>query len=78
MPASPKAFAALAERLVAASTVEGRDALLDRWLDYRDRATEWDAAQWGFDPDQWCEHQRTELSRRSRHDRGVVQLDDAL
>jgi hypothetical protein len=77
VPASPKAFTALAERLVAAGTTAERDALLDRWLDYRDRATEWDARRWGFDPDRWLEKERAELSRRSRFERGVVQLDDA-
>jgi hypothetical protein len=41
--------------------------LLDQWLDYRDRATEWDAKQWGFkDPDRWCEAERAERSRRAR------------
>jgi hypothetical protein len=27
--------------------------LLDQWVDIRDRATEWDADQWGFAPDDW-------------------------
>ncbi|WP_125262828.1 hypothetical protein [Streptomyces alboflavus] len=76
MPASPKAFAALAERLSNTPDAVTRDMLLDRWLDYRDRATEWDAARWGFDPDRWCEHERAELVRRGRFETGFVHLDD--
>jgi hypothetical protein len=64
--ASPKAFEALAVRLRFATSAEAVDALLDTWLDYRDRATEWDAARWGFDPDRWCETERAELARRDR------------
>ncbi|MFI6465696.1 hypothetical protein [Streptomyces sp. NPDC050538] len=78
VPADRKAFDVLAERIAAAATPEVRDVLLDQWLDYRDRATEWDARRWGFDPDRWLEKERAELSRRSRFGRGDVQLDDAL
>ncbi|MFD3714289.1 hypothetical protein [Streptomyces sp. NPDC058677] len=66
MPASPKAFEALAVRLRYAKDAGAVDALLDRWVDYRDRATEWDAARWGFDPDRWFEAERAELARRAR------------
>lgn len=45
---------------------------LDWWLDqYADsllRATEWDADQWGFDPDRWMEAERVELARRGGED----------
>ncbi|MER7350951.1 hypothetical protein ABT390_36710 [Streptomyces aurantiacus] len=75
MPASPKAFDALAERIRRAADAATADMLLDRWLDYRDRATEWDAARWGFDPNRWCEPERSELMRRSRFEIGFVQLD---
>ncbi|MGA5489587.1 hypothetical protein ACPCK1_17745 [Streptomyces pseudogriseolus] len=66
MPASQKAFEALAVRLRYAKGADAVDDLLDRWIDYRDRATEWDAARWGFDPDRWCQRDRAELSRRAR------------
>lgn len=46
---------------------------LDWWLDqYGDslfRATEWDADQWGFDPDRWMEAERRELAERGGADR---------
>ncbi|MCX5562746.1 hypothetical protein [Streptomyces sp. NBC_00038] len=67
MPASQAAFEALAVRLRFASDPGSVDMLLDTWLDYRDRATEWDAKRWGFeDPDRWCERERAELNRRAR------------
>lgn len=75
MPASPKAFEALAVRLRYAKTPAGVDMLLDRWLDYRDRATEWDAAQWGFDPDGWFEKERAELAYRARLYVGPAPMD---
>lgn len=66
MPASQAAFEGLAARLRLAADPGSVDLLLDQWLDYRDRATEWDAAQWGFDPDRWFERERVELNRRAR------------
>ncbi|WP_399142210.1 hypothetical protein Q3A86_33235 [Streptomyces sp. NBUA17] len=75
MPAPEGAFAALAARLRAATTAETVDMLLDRWIDYRDYATEWDADQWGFDSDRWFEHERAELSRRARQHVGPPPMD---
>jgi hypothetical protein len=40
------------------------DAVLDEYLRYRDYATEWDADQWGLDPDRWMEAERAEMCRR--------------
>jgi hypothetical protein len=41
---------------------------LDTWLDaYADsllRATEWDAGQWGFNPDKWMAAERVQLASR--------------
>jgi len=41
---------------------------MDVWLDYYAdsllRVTEWDADQWGFDPDRWMEKERVELTKR--------------
>ncbi|MFF2571065.1 hypothetical protein [Streptomyces sp. NPDC058084] len=54
MPAHPAAFANLAARLRRTRNPVRRDQLLDIWLDIRDRATEWDARQWGFDPETWA------------------------
>jgi hypothetical protein len=43
-------------------------ALRDYWLDmYANellRATEWDARQWGFDPDRWQADERAQLMTR--------------
>ncbi|WP_405991076.1 hypothetical protein [Streptomyces sp. NBC_00986] len=76
MAASPKAFEALAVRLRFASDPGSVDLLLDTWLDYRDRATEWDAARWGFDPDRWFERERAELAGRARLYVGPPPMDD--
>lgn len=35
------------------ATPERRDYYLDLYLKWRDGVTEWDADQWGFDPDTW-------------------------
>lgn len=78
MPAHPKAYAGLAERLAATADPVTRDALLDAWLNYRDRATEWDASQWGFDPDRWQERERAQLAARDAFVVWLVPLDDAL
>lgn len=53
MPAHPKFFAQLANQISDATDRARRDELLDQWIDVRDRATEWDADQWGFAPDDW-------------------------
>ncbi|WP_258563016.1 hypothetical protein [Streptomyces phytophilus] len=50
-------------QLAAATTRSRQDELLDYWLDLRDRATEWDADQWGLDPDRWCAKERAEMAR---------------
>ncbi|MFD5883857.1 hypothetical protein [Streptomyces yangpuensis] len=55
MPAHPAAFAHLAAQLRRARDPAWRDHLLDIWIDIRDRATEWDARQWGFDPGTWAQ-----------------------
>lgn len=51
-------------RDIAAAAPEHVDLYLDRYLDYRDRATEWDADQWGFDPDTWMWEHRQEMEGR--------------
>lgn len=63
MPAHPKAYALLAERLATTTDPTTRDQLLDKWLEYRQLATNWDASQWGFDPDRWQARRLTELAR---------------
>lgn len=50
--------------LLAARTPKERDAVLDRYCDSLLRATEWDAQQWGFDPDRWFERERVQLAER--------------
>lgn len=75
MAADNRAFEALAVRLRLAGDPGSVDMLLDTWLDYRDRATEWDARQWGFDPDRWFERERAELFRRARLHVGPPPMD---
>lgn len=41
-----------------------RDFWLDQFADSLLRATEWDADQWGFDPDRWMAAERAEIERR--------------
>lgn len=65
MPAHPRAFWRLAEELASATDPGRRDELLDEWIDYRDRATEWDADRWGLNPDFWCLKERDEMDRRA-------------
>lgn len=74
MGASPRAFEVLATRLRAARTPADVDTLLDRWVDFRDRATDWDAHRWGF-PHSWCETERAELVRRARLYVGPTPMD---
>lgn len=63
MPAHPRYFQHLADRIAATADPAGRDELLDEWLDVRDRVTEWDADQWGLSPDLWCAKERAEMER---------------
>lgn len=58
MPAHPDCFEHLRRDLIAAAAARNWarcDALLDKWLRFRDLATEWDAEQWNLrDVDQEC------------------------
>ena len=36
-------------RMLFSAKPEHRDHYLDQYLDYRDRATEWDGSNWGLD-----------------------------
>lgn len=63
MSAHPDAFERLGQKLVAARDPEVVDQLLDQWSDYRDRATDWDGDQWGFDPDTWMKQERAEMAK---------------
>ncbi|MFF4791882.1 hypothetical protein ACFY2M_19435 [Streptomyces sp. NPDC001276] len=65
MPAHPRAFQRLANQLAATTDPAKRDVLLDEWLDVRDRATEWDADQWGLNPDGWCLKERAAMDDRA-------------
>jgi hypothetical protein len=53
MPAHPNYFNQLADQIRNTTNPARLDELLDQWVDIRDRATEWDADQWGFAPDDW-------------------------
>jgi hypothetical protein len=39
------------------------DQYLDQWFDVTTRATEWDADQWGLDPDRWMAKDRAQMER---------------
>lgn len=78
MPAHPRAYALIAERLATETDPEQRDTLLDLWLTYDQQATDWDAQMWGFDPCTWQARRLTELRQRARSSADVVPLDDAL
>jgi len=69
MPATKNAFRGLTRKLKRA-VKEGNsqlvDQLLDHWVDIRDRATEYDAAKWGFDPEHWMAPERMTMERLAR------------
>jgi hypothetical protein len=60
----------LAERRLRAAVADAVrtggnvDAALDQYANALLLATEWDAQQWGFDPDRWMEPERVELAQR--------------
>jgi hypothetical protein len=62
MPCHPKALARLAANI--ARDRANADYWLDQWIDATTRATEWDADQWGFNPDRWMAEERAEMDRR--------------
>ncbi len=64
MPAADKAFERLTQRLIDAADADQIDMLLDHWFDIRNRATEWDAMQWGFNPDRWMSKSRERMEER--------------
>lgn len=63
-----KARARHERQIRAARTPGERDAQLDQYADGLLRATEWDADQWGLDPDHWMEAERVELTSRGGRD----------
>jgi hypothetical protein len=63
MPASPEAFDVLASHIKGTTNRRLQDGLLDIWIDYRDRATEWDADKWGFTR-KWMRAELQEMNRR--------------
>lgn len=58
---------------IALATGERLDQLLDLYLDYRDRATEWDAEKWGFNPERWMLDERRRMEYRIAHERKLTQ-----
>lgn len=63
MGAHPAVFARLTEQLATTRDRHITDELLDLWFDHQHRATDWDAARWGFNPDRWMETERAEMAR---------------
>jgi hypothetical protein len=51
MGAHRRTFARLESRLAMATDSASRDAILDQWLDVSTLATDYDADQWGLNPD---------------------------
>lgn len=87
MPADPRYFESVQHRLkqmvthmrthglsYTDSTVLTRtiDAYLEEWYDVSTRATEYDGAQWGFNPDRWMYRERLSMGRvpMRKHDDG--------
>jgi hypothetical protein len=71
MPAPKKFYDQLIVRLIVARARgdnEQVDMLLDLWWSTRTLATEWDAAQWGFD-DRWCMEYRSIIASRAERDK---------
>jgi hypothetical protein len=62
VPVHPKAKHRIVAHIQAATTRELQDFFLDEFADVLLRATEWDAGQWGFDPDRWMETERVRLA----------------
>ena len=63
MPCDPSALARIARNI--REHPASADHWLDQWLDVTTRATDWDAAQWGF-PARWMAAERAEMERRRR------------
>jgi hypothetical protein len=63
MPCHPKALERYARMIRTNPT--NADFWLDEWIDATTRATEWDADQWGFDPDRWMLAERLEMDQRA-------------
>lgn len=68
MPAAEGVFMILEQKLKGTDNRLIQDRLLDIWVDYRDRATEWDADKWGFNPDRWMKREREQM--------GMMPLDE--
>lgn len=68
MPAHPKAYQRLFAQVAQANDSSSRDQWLDEILDVQQRATEWDADQWGFNSDLWMAAERAELAERGGND----------
>ena len=68
MGASHKAIARI-DAAIRKCIELGRRDVIDGYLDIRydftERATEWDADFWGFDPTRWMAKERMELARTS-------------
>lgn len=67
MPCDPSALARIARNI--REHPGSADHWLDQWLDVTTRATEYDAALWGFDPTRWMAAERAEMERRRRRTR---------
>ena len=68
MGCHPKALERLDQTIARCLETNSRtsvDCWLDLRIDYTERATEWDADQWGFDPTRWMAAERAEMERRS-------------
>lgn len=59
-----KAKDRLVRWIKSAPSEEARDFYLDHYADCLLRATEWDAQQWGFNPDTWMARERAILQGR--------------
>lgn len=65
MSAHPEAFERIARDLTRTKDRKIQDELLDKWLEYENLATVWDADHWGFDTENWMTKERAELLKRA-------------
>lgn len=63
MPASPKFYSKLSDKIRNAPNRSEQDRYLDQWNHIRAHATEYDAVRWGF-PDDWMRTERVRMAQR--------------
>ena len=65
MGAHPLVFIRLAASIRDTKDRDKQDKYLDKWIEFKTLATEWDAQNWGF-TENWMIKERTELMKRAK------------